>query len=87
MFNTISAADANRQFSEILGRAAEGETVTITRRGSPVAQLVPYRGPGDGGDEGRAWDRLLTMLKRGAGTGGIERFDRDALYDDRCVGR
>ena len=97
MFNTISAADANRHFSEILGRAADGETVTITRRGAPVAQLVPYQGSEKMGDEGQAWGRLFTMLKRGvkgeakAGTVDIAenppRFDRDALYDDRCGGR
>ena len=38
----VSAADANRQFSEILGQAADGETVIITRRGEPVAQLTPF---------------------------------------------
>lgn len=76
----VSAADANRQFSEILGRAAQGETVTITRRGAPVAQLVPYRDGVDGEDNGKAWDRLLAALEEGIGLGG-QRLDRDALYD------
>ena len=83
MPRTVSAADANRQFSEILGQAADGNVVTITRRGTPVAQLIPYHRPVDAGDEARAWSRLLAMLKRGAGSG-IDRFDRDALYEDRC---
>jgi prevent-host-death family protein len=34
-------ADAKARFSEIVARAEAGETVTITRRGKPVAKLVP----------------------------------------------
>jgi len=30
--------------SQVVGRAAAGEVVTITDRGRPVAQLVPLRG-------------------------------------------
>ena len=36
----ISAREANQQFSKLL-EAAGGEVVTITRRGVPVARLVP----------------------------------------------
>ena len=76
----VSAADANRQFSEILGQAASGETVVITRRGLPVAQLVPFdpRSQGEAGDA--AWSRLLTTLEEGLDLGG-EMFDRDRLYE------
>lgn len=38
---TVSARDANQQFSSLLETAARGEQVTITRRGIPVARLVP----------------------------------------------
>lgn len=37
----ISAADANRHFSKLLGRVKAGETVVITSRGTPVATLAP----------------------------------------------
>ena len=80
MSRTVSAADANRQFSEILGHAAHGETVTITRRGAPVAQLVPYRRDVEDEENGKAWDRLLAVLEEGVDLGG-EKFDRDALYE------
>ena len=80
MPHTVSAADANRQFSEILGRAAEGEVVTITRRGTPVAQLVPYRHTATDETGGRAWERLLAILESGMSLGGT-RFDRETLYD------
>ncbi len=76
----VSAADANRQFSEILGQAAEGETVIITRRGDPVAQLLPFgRRPADEARD-MAMSRLLSTLEEGLRLGG-GRFDRDALYD------
>lgn len=76
----IQAAEANRQFSEILGQAAGGETVVITRRGEAVAQLVPFgRTPMDEG-RAHAWDRLLMTLDEGVSLGGL-RLDRDALYE------
>lgn len=80
MSRTVSAADANRQFSEILGRAVEGETVIITRRGTPVAQLVAYGRPATDEARAPAWNRLLATLEEGLPLGG-DRFDRDSLYD------
>ena len=81
MPHTVSAADANRQFSEILGRAADGETVTITRRGAPVAQLIPYhRAAGEDGTGDGAWERLVVILEGGLSLGG-GRFERETLYE------
>ena len=37
----VSIADAKAHFSELVERAEAGETVRITRRGKPVARLVP----------------------------------------------
>ena len=38
----FNVADAKRHFADLLGRVAYGgETITITRRGKPMAQLVP----------------------------------------------
>ena len=36
----IPLAQAKNQLSELIGRVERGETVAITRRGKPVAQLV-----------------------------------------------
>jgi len=41
--STVSLADAKAHLSELLDRVAEGDTVEITRRGKPVAQLAPAR--------------------------------------------
>ena len=77
MSRSISAREANQHFSDILGRAAEGESIVITRRGEPVAQLEPYSGLPK---RSQAWDRLLATLETGLPLGG-ETFSRDELYD------
>lgn len=38
---TFGAFDAKTHLAEILNRVERGESVTITRRGKPVAQIVP----------------------------------------------
>jgi prevent-host-death family protein len=39
---TISVAEAKRRFSELLGKVAYGkEVIIITKRGRPMARLVP----------------------------------------------
>jgi len=43
--DTVSLAEAKARLSELVARAAGGETVQITRRGRPVAQIVPIQGP------------------------------------------
>lgn len=42
----IGAFEAKTHLSELLVAAEQGESVTITRRGMPVAKLVPVAGPG-----------------------------------------
>ena len=37
----VSIADAKARLSELVDRAAGGERVRITRRGKPVAEIVP----------------------------------------------
>ena len=41
METTVSAVDAKRHFSDLLRRASEGERVTITNHGKPIARLMP----------------------------------------------
>jgi prevent-host-death family protein len=78
MSKTISAREANQRFSQILGQAAAGEEIVITRRGVPVARLIPV-GPGDATrDRGAAIERLMGLLDVSLGGG---RVDRDSLYD------
>ena len=39
--NTVGAFDAKTHLSALLERVAEGESFVITRRGTPIARLVP----------------------------------------------
>jgi prevent-host-death family protein len=38
---TVGAFDAKTHLNSLLKRASEGETIRITRRGIPIAKLVP----------------------------------------------
>ena len=80
MAYTVSARDANQQFSDILGRAAQGESVVITRRGQPVAELIKYGAGASAEGNGAAWDRLVSTLEIGLNLGGGA-FDRDDLHE------
>ena len=37
----VSTADAKNRLSELLGEVARGAEITITKRGVPIAKLVP----------------------------------------------
>lgn len=79
MAASVSAADANREFSKLLRRVREGHTVTITSHGRPVAKLVPV------GAEDRvrdaAWNALMKRLKTQKRGINIGSWTRDELYD------
>ena len=40
---SIGAFEAKTHFSALLERVAHGEDITITRRGAPIAKLVPFK--------------------------------------------
>ncbi len=41
MVSIVGAYEAKTHLSELLDRVANGETITITRRGDPIAVLAP----------------------------------------------
>jgi prevent-host-death family protein len=41
MDKPISAADANRKFSQLLRDVSEGQSYVVTSRGKPVARISP----------------------------------------------
>ena len=77
---SVSAREANQQFARILGEAASGEEIVITRRGRPVAVLSPYRAPTMTPEREAAIERLSEMMRRGIGRG-ARRFSRDEIYE------
>jgi prevent-host-death family protein len=45
---TVGAFDAKTHLNELLQRASKGETIRITRRGVPMAELTPPNNGGKG---------------------------------------
>ncbi len=66
---SVSIADAKAHLSELVERASGGETVQITRRGKPVAQIVAAKAPRKRIDIGalRAMVEKLPMQAEPAG--------------------
>jgi prevent-host-death family protein len=77
---TLTAAEANRQFSAVLRRVAEGETVLVTSRGKPVATIAPAYSYTDPARE-HAKQRLLEHLRQVKPSGVPRDWTRDELYD------
>ena len=79
MEHSISAADANRNFSMILRAVREGGSYVVTSYGKPIARIVPA-----GRLEAVTWtarDLLLKRLARQPVTD-IGRWSRDDLYEE-----
>ncbi|HEX6011862.1 MAG TPA: type II toxin-antitoxin system prevent-host-death family antitoxin [Geminicoccaceae bacterium] len=75
----ISARDANQQFARILQLAAQGQEVTITRHGRPVAKLVPVADAAD--PSARQRQEVIEWLRGGPIAGEAPRWTRDELYE------
>jgi prevent-host-death family protein len=57
----IGAFGAKNQLSQLLDRVLAGERITITRNGTPVAELVPLRGESTRADARQAIAELLAF--------------------------
>ena len=57
---TVGSFEAKTKLAELLDKVEAGETVTITRRGTAVAQLVPIKQA----DEGELQRALAEEIKR-----------------------
>lgn len=82
MNESISAADANRHFSQILrGVREHGATYVVTAHGKPVAKIVPV-------DEAAEDQKKVAVRKayyaslRERPLFKVEPWTRDELYDD-----
>lgn len=66
---TVGSFEAKTNFSALLERAERGEQIVITRRGKPVARLVPI----DSGSATRAAEAVeqLKKLREATTLGGL----------------
>jgi prevent-host-death family protein len=79
MDKTISAAEANRNFSRILREVREGRTYVVTSHGTAVAKIVPADAEDRSREAARKilFDRLRTQKPMYAG-----KFNRRELYEE-----
>lgn len=79
MEKAISAADANRRFSELLRIVKKGRNVVVTSHGKPVARITPVVEDerAAAGARSALFARLRTQRAVNVG-----RWTRDELYDD-----
>ena len=77
---TVTAAEANRQFSALLREVAQGERVLITSHGRPVATIEPVR-PRLRTAMSAAKRLLLDRLDSLPVSGQARDWTRDELYD------
>lgn len=78
MENIVSAAEANRSFSHILGEVRGGASFVVTAHGKPVARIVPCE-PADA-TRAAARSALLQHLQEQPVTD-IGPWRRDDLYE------
>jgi len=67
---TVGAFDAKTHLNALLRRVSKGETIRITRRGVPIAKLVPA--DAEERDDPREAAQAIRQLRRGARLGKIK---------------
>ena len=79
MEKAVSAADANRKFSQLLHGVRKGQSYLVTSHGKPVARIVPASERDEVAPGAR--DVLLARL-RSQPVVRAGRWTRDQLYED-----
>jgi prevent-host-death family protein len=78
---TVSARQANHEFSELLSRVEPGEEILITKRSKPVAILSPYR-PGLATPERqKAIAHAIRVMAKSLPWGASCRFQREDMHE------
>jgi prevent-host-death family protein len=79
---TVTARQANHQFSDLLSRAERGEEIVITKRSKPVAILAPYRPPAMTPERKKAIKHAIDVMKEGLAWGDeLPRFGRNEMHE------
>lgn len=62
MERSISATDANREFSRVLNEVANGDTYIVTSHGKPMIKMVPVAPDDTAGEKQRKLRALLDRM-------------------------
>jgi prevent-host-death family protein len=82
MMKTVGAYEAKTHLPRLLDEVASGETITITKHGVPVAQLVPMP-ENERPDVGKAIDEWLEYRRQHNTTLGPDLTIRDLIEEGR----
>jgi prevent-host-death family protein len=74
----ITAAEANRKFSELLRKVRDGHSVIVTVHGKPAARLVAFTGDTSVADDAR---RTLVARLASQPVSDAGRWSRASLYE------
>jgi prevent-host-death family protein len=77
---TVSAREANHSFSSLLGEAAKGEEIVITRHGRPVAVLGPWKPAAITPEKRAAIEEICRLMREGLPIG-APRVTRDEMHE------
>lgn len=76
----ISLMTANQEFSKLVKKVESGESFVITRRGQPIAKLVPHCADKMADPEwAAAYRRMIALLDEPVRLGGL-RVNREEIY-------
>ncbi|CAN5300591.1 type II toxin-antitoxin system Phd/YefM family antitoxin [soil metagenome] len=81
MERSISATDANREFSRVVNEVANGETYIVTSHGKPVVRMAPVKKPAVDPAMVTARRAHLAALREKPAMDDRPRFTRDDFYD------
>ena len=77
----VSLMTVSQEFSKLIREVERGEELVITRRGVPIARLLPHQGDRTVDPAWTAaYQRMMSRLEEGASLGGL-RVRRDELFD------
>jgi len=76
---TITAANANRGFSNLLREIRKGEEIMVLSRGKPVAKITSVNSEAL---QKRSMKNLLLSRLKAQGVTGSRNWTRAELYDD-----
>src|SRR5262249_58184448 len=81
---TVSAREANHDFSELLSRVERAEQIPITKRRKPVALLSPQSPARLTPERQAAIEHAINVMEQGLPWGAtLETFTRDEMHE-RC---
>jgi prevent-host-death family protein len=78
--DTVNLFDAKNRLSALVDQVGEGQEITITRRGKPVARLVPIAPQREQGRN--AVEKLRALRKSIAARGEVFTWDELKTYRD-----